>query len=195
MILCCWLISFQPSRSLYSSTCKAYDWNQQKRKFIPLERHCCKQQPSSFDCSVHRTILFELWTKFFFSHELQLGNPVLEFATDLNSRAEYLWSHGLISDWTYKMFTTSCNYSRYVSEYYRDSVSSICSRVMNLVNTETSRFVDKYDVTLDVCIPSILSQSKVLRPQVSPHCKTNCLALSCPNFCSHFFFHSKYLRG
>ncbi|XP_050225851.1 serine carboxypeptidase-like 45 [Mercurialis annua] len=96
---------------------------------------------------------------------IALGNPVLEYATDLNSRAEYLWSHGLISDSTFEMFTTSCNYSRYVSEYYRDSLSSVCSRVMARVNSETSRFVDKYDVTLDVCISSILSQSKVLRPQ------------------------------
>ncbi|KAK7244579.1 hypothetical protein RIF29_39403 [Crotalaria pallida] len=47
-----------------------------------------------------------------------LGNPVLEYATDFNSRAEFFWSHGLISDSTYKMFTTVCNYSRYVSEYY-----------------------------------------------------------------------------
>ncbi|XP_012090606.1 serine carboxypeptidase-like 45 isoform X2 [Jatropha curcas] len=103
--------------------------------------------------------------KLFHLKGIALGNPVLEFATDLNSRAEYLWSHGLISDSTYKMFTSACNYSRYVSEYYRDSVSSICSRVMSLVNKETSRFVDKYDVTLDVCISSVLSQSKVLRPQ------------------------------
>ncbi|OAY30623.1 serine carboxypeptidase-like 45 isoform X2 [Manihot esculenta] len=103
--------------------------------------------------------------KLFHLKGIALGNPVLEFATDLNSRAEYLWSHGLISDSTYRMFTAACNYSRYVSEYYRDSVSTICSRVMHLVNKETSRFVDKYDVTLDVCIPSILSQSKVLRPQ------------------------------
>ncbi|KAK6241791.1 hypothetical protein SCA6_007180 [Theobroma cacao] len=94
-----------------------------------------------------------------------LGNPVLEFAIDFNSRAEFFWSHGLISDSTYKMFTTSCNYSRYVSEYYRDAVSPICSRVMRQVSTETSRFVDKYDVTLDVCISSMLSQSKVLTPQ------------------------------
>ncbi|KAL3575523.1 hypothetical protein D5086_023624 [Populus alba] len=96
---------------------------------------------------------------------IALGNPVLEFATDLNSRAEYFWSHGLISDSTYKMFTSACNYSRYVSEYYRDSVSSICSLVMKQVSTETSRFVDKYDVTLDVCIPSVLSQSKVISPK------------------------------
>ncbi|KAL0335907.1 UNVERIFIED_CONTAM: Serine carboxypeptidase-like 45 [Sesamum radiatum] len=96
---------------------------------------------------------------------IALGNPVLEFATDFNSRAEFFWSHGLISDTTYKLFTSACNYSLYVSEYYRGSLSPICSKVMSLVTTETSRFVDKYDVTLDVCISSVLSQSKVLSPQ------------------------------
>ncbi|KAG8362739.1 hypothetical protein BUALT_BualtUnG0045300 [Buddleja alternifolia] len=96
---------------------------------------------------------------------IALGNPLLEFATDYNSRAEYFWSHGLISDSTYNLFTSGCNYSRYVSEYYRDSVSSICSRAMSQVNKESSRFVDKYDVTLDVCIPSVLSQSKIIAPQ------------------------------
>ncbi|XP_022921616.1 serine carboxypeptidase-like 45 [Cucurbita moschata] len=96
---------------------------------------------------------------------IALGNPVLEYATDLNSRAEFFWSHGLISDSTYTLFTAACNYSRYVSEYYRDSISGVCLRVMTQVNTETSKFVDKYDVTLDVCIPSVLSQSKYLSPQ------------------------------
>jgi len=46
-------------------------------------------------------------------------------------------------------------------------MSSMCSKVMSQVSTETSRFVDKYDVTLDVCIPSVLSQSKVVSPNVS----------------------------
>ncbi|KAJ1411884.1 Serine carboxypeptidase, serine active site [Sesbania bispinosa] len=96
---------------------------------------------------------------------IALGNPVLEYATDFNSRAEFFWSHGLISDSTYKMFTTGCNYSKYVSEYYRDSVSPLCSKVMGQVNRETSKFVDNYDVTLDVCISSVLSQSKVICPQ------------------------------
>lgn len=54
-----------------------------------------------------------------------------------------------------------------MSEYYRGNVSPICSRVMSQVSKETSRFVDKYDVTLDVCISSVFSQSKVLSPQVS----------------------------
>ncbi|XP_062091532.1 serine carboxypeptidase-like 45 isoform X2 [Humulus lupulus] len=70
---------------------------------------------------------------------IALGNPVLEYATDFNSRSEFLWSHGLLSDTTYEMFTSVCNYS--------------------------SKFVDKYDVTLDVCISSVLSQSKILNPR------------------------------
>uniref|UniRef100_A0ACD6AAY2 Uncharacterized protein n=1 Tax=Avena sativa TaxID=4498 RepID=A0ACD6AAY2_AVESA len=95
---------------------------------------------------------------------LALGNPVLEFTTDFNSRAEYFWSHGLISDSTYRIFTSVCNYSRYVSEYYGGSLSLPCTRVMNQVTRETSRFVDKYDVTLDVCLSSVLSQSMILSP-------------------------------
>ncbi|KAG4926023.1 serine carboxypeptidase-like 45 [Glycine soja] len=96
---------------------------------------------------------------------IALGNPVLEFATDFNSRAEFFWSHGLISDTTYKMFTSVCNYSTYVREYYNGAVSPTCSSVMSQVSTETSRFVDKYDVTLDVCLSSVFSQTKVLNPQ------------------------------
>lgn len=59
-----------------------------------------------------------------------------------------------------------CNYSRYVSEYYHGSLSTACDRVMSQVTRETSRFVDKYDVTLDVCISSVLMQSQILAPQV-----------------------------
>ncbi|KAJ4960081.1 hypothetical protein NE237_019991 [Protea cynaroides] len=109
-------------------------------------------------------IQFNKKGKFFNLKGIALGNPVLEFSTDFNSRAQFFWSHGLISDSTYRIFTSACNYSQFVSEYYRGSVSPICSRVMSQVSKETSRFVDKYDVTLDVCIPSVLSQSKVLSP-------------------------------
>ena len=93
---------------------------------------------------------------------------MLEFSTDFNSRAEFFWSHGLISDSTYNIFTTVCNYSRYVSEYYHGSLSTACDRVMSQVTRETSRFVDKYDVTLDVCISSVFMQSQILAPQVRP---------------------------
>ncbi|KAM0935995.1 putative carboxypeptidase D [Dioscorea sansibarensis] len=109
-------------------------------------------------------VLYNKKDKIFNLKGIALGNPVLEFSTDFNSRAEFFWSHGLISDSTYNMFTSKCNYSRYVSEYYRGDLSPVCARVMNQVTRETSRFVDKYDVTLDVCISSVLSQSLVLSP-------------------------------
>ncbi|KAG1370211.1 serine carboxypeptidase-like 45 [Cocos nucifera] len=113
-------------------------------------------------------VLFNKKKNVFNLKGIALGNPVLDFSTDFNSRAEFFWSHGLISDTTYRLFTYACNYSRYVSEYYRGSLSAVCSRVMGQVTRETSRFVDKYDVTLDVCISSVLSQSKVLSPQQVP---------------------------
>ncbi|KAJ0988748.1 hypothetical protein J5N97_007104 [Dioscorea zingiberensis] len=109
-------------------------------------------------------VMYNKNDKIFNLKGIALGNPVLEFSTDFNSRAEFFWSHGLISDSTYNMFTSKCNYSRYVSEYYRGILSPVCAKVMNQVTRETSRFVDKYDVTLDVCIASVLSQSLVLSP-------------------------------
>ncbi|XP_037477665.1 serine carboxypeptidase-like 45 isoform X3 [Triticum dicoccoides] len=107
-----------------------------------------------------RMVEFDNKEKLFNLKGIALGNPVLEFSTDFNSRAEFFWSHGLISDSTYNIFTTVCNYSRYVSEYYHGSISTVCDRVMSQVTRETSRFVDKYDVTLDVCISSVLMQSQ-----------------------------------
>ncbi|EES10676.1 hypothetical protein BDA96_06G064600 [Sorghum bicolor] len=112
-----------------------------------------------------RMVEFNKKEKLFNLKGIALGNPVLEFSTDFNSRAEFFWSHGLISDSTYNIFTTVCNYSRYVSEYYHGSLSTACDRVMSQVTRETSRFVDKYDVTLDVCISSVLMQSQILAPQ------------------------------
>ncbi|XP_043691061.1 serine carboxypeptidase-like 45 isoform X3 [Telopea speciosissima] len=97
---------------------------------------------------------------------IALGNPLLEFTTDFNSRAMFLWSHGLITDSTYVAFTSVCNFTRYVSESFRFSVSSVCVGVMDQVSREVSQYVDQYDVTLDVCLSSLQAQSKALtRPQ------------------------------
>lgn len=43
---------------------------------------------------------------------LQIGNPLREYEIDLNSRTDFLWSHGLISDATYDQLTRVCNYSQ-----------------------------------------------------------------------------------
>lgn len=143
---------------------KKFPQYKQRELFITGESYAGHYIPQLAELMVQ----FNKKEKLFNLKGIALGNPVLEFATDFNSRAEYFWSHGLISDSTYRMFTTSCNYSRYVSEYYRSSVSPVCSRVMSRVSRETSKFVDKYDVTLDVCMSSVLSQSKIISPQQVP---------------------------
>ncbi|CAL5431285.1 unnamed protein product [Camellia sinensis] len=93
---------------------------------------------------------------------IAIGNPLLEFNTDFNSRAEFYWSHGLISDATYELFTSVCNYSQIRRQFQTGTLTPICSGVNNRVSRELSRFINPYDVTLDVCLSAIGSQAKVL---------------------------------
>ncbi|XAR48297.1 Carboxypeptidase D [Bertholletia excelsa] len=93
---------------------------------------------------------------------IALGNPLLEFNTDLNARAEYLWSHGLISDSTYELLNHVCNYSQIRRQAQDGSLTPVCSRVLNQVSMEMSKFINSYDVTLDVCLSSVDSQSQLL---------------------------------
>lgn len=97
---------------------------------------------------------------------LQIGNPLLEFNIDFNSRAEFYWSHGLISDSTYESFTSICNYSQIRRQSTSRSLTPVCSGVIRQVSREISNSIDTYDVTLDVCLPSILSQAQVLNQLV-----------------------------
>lgn len=90
---------------------------------------------------------------------IAIGNPLLNFEKDFNARAEYLWSHGLISDNTYKSMANICNYSRYVHEFYAGKLSGACENVNAMVDAEVSKFISSYDVTLDVCLSSIDLQS------------------------------------
>ncbi|CAK7340262.1 unnamed protein product [Dovyalis caffra] len=93
---------------------------------------------------------------------IAIGNPLLEFNMDFNSRAEFFWSHGLISDYTYEIFNTVCNYSQIRRQSQSGSLSVPCSTVINQVSREVSKYVDTYDVTLDVCLSTVESQSRVL---------------------------------
>ncbi|EXB43771.1 Serine carboxypeptidase-like 45 [Morus notabilis] len=94
---------------------------------------------------------------------IAIGNPLLEFNTDFNSRAEFFWSHGLISDSSYESATLVCNYSTYRRQIQIiGSVSPACYGVWRQAFKEVSKFVDLYDVTLDVCLSSVSTQSLML---------------------------------
>lgn len=97
----------------------------------------------------------------------QIGNPLLEFNTDFNSRGEYFWSHGLISDATYDLFNTVCNYSQIRRQSQKGALTPDCSRVITQASNEIGRLIDTYDVILDVCFSSVSSQSEILDKTVS----------------------------
>ncbi|XP_021297402.1 serine carboxypeptidase-like 45 [Herrania umbratica] len=105
---------------------------------------------------------------------IAIGNPLLEFATDMNSVDQYYWSHGLISDSAYELLTSFCNSSRLMREVIRRSISSDCMSVYSEVSTEITKSIDQYDVIADVCLSSgqspmaILSHSLLSGPQHSP---------------------------
>lgn len=94
---------------------------------------------------------------------IAIGNPLLEFNTDFNSRSEFFWSHGLISDSTYESTTLACNYSTYRRQVeISGSVSPVCSQVWRTASREISKFIDAYDVTLDICLSSVFAQAHKL---------------------------------
>uniref|UniRef100_A0A0C9S7L5 Carboxypeptidase n=1 Tax=Wollemia nobilis TaxID=56998 RepID=A0A0C9S7L5_9CONI len=112
-----------------------------------------------------RILQFNRVMKIFNLTGIAIGNPLLDFYTDFNARAEYLWSHGLISDPTYKNLSTGCNYTRYYDEKLRNSVSSVCEQIHAVVDNEVSKYIVSSDVTQDVCNSSLLMQSKMFRIQ------------------------------
>ncbi|MED6123495.1 Serine carboxypeptidase-like 45 [Stylosanthes scabra] len=106
-------------------------------------------------------LIVETKTKFNFKG-IAIGNPLLEFNTDFNSRAEYFWSHGLISDSTYEIFTKVCNYSEIRRQSQSGRLNGVCAAVNKIVSSEVGRYVDAYDITLDVCLSSADQQAYVL---------------------------------
>ncbi|KAF8043691.1 hypothetical protein BT93_A1872 [Corymbia citriodora subsp. variegata] len=107
-------------------------------------------------------------SKLFNLKGIAIGNPLLEYSTDFNSRAEFFWSHGLISDATYESFNTLCNESQIIRQLASGTLTPVCSRVSSEATREISKYIDTYDVTLDVCLSTVSSQSAVLnKPQES----------------------------
>ncbi|GFZ09332.1 serine carboxypeptidase-like 46 [Actinidia rufa] len=93
---------------------------------------------------------------------IAIGNPLLEFNTDFNARGEYFWSHGLVSDATYELFNHVCNYSQIRRQAQTDSLTPVCHGVLTQASREISKFINSYDVTLDICLPTVGSQAEVL---------------------------------
>ncbi|XP_068312932.1 serine carboxypeptidase-like 45 isoform X2 [Pyrus communis] len=93
---------------------------------------------------------------------IAIGNPLLEFNSDNNAQAEYLWSHGLISDATFENLTSVCNNSEIIRQVRirGGPLTPACDAVANQVESEDPGYlIDQYDVTHDVCLSSFKAQS------------------------------------
>ncbi|KAJ8770526.1 hypothetical protein K2173_018017 [Erythroxylum novogranatense] len=91
---------------------------------------------------------------------IAIGNPLVEFERDINSQALFLWSHGLISDDTYKLTEATCNMSQMWREdiLFYPNITATCTRIENLIGNETSNDYDNYDVLVDICLSNGDSQ-------------------------------------
>jgi len=70
---------------------------------------------------------------------LQMGNPLLEFDTDFSSGAEFLWSHGQISESTYQMLKNICSFAEIKRQIRSGNLSTGCQETSQLLSTEVSR--------------------------------------------------------
>ncbi|GKV45210.1 hypothetical protein SLEP1_g52318 [Rubroshorea leprosula] len=85
---------------------------------------------------------------------IAIGNPLIEFTTDMNSVDDFYWSHGLISDSAYELVKSLCNNSQLMREALEGFLSPACADVYLTILEELSHSIDKYDVLADVCLSS-----------------------------------------
>ncbi|XP_065853531.1 serine carboxypeptidase-like 45 [Euphorbia lathyris] len=84
---------------------------------------------------------------------IAIGNPLVEFNSDINSQGEYYWTHGLISDECYGLVNSVCNMSQLWREsFITGSLSDGCKLVNSEISAEIPYEIDNYDVTADVCL-------------------------------------------
>ncbi|XP_031480919.1 serine carboxypeptidase-like 42 [Nymphaea colorata] len=90
-----------------------------------------------------------------------VGNPLLNYGLDTRATYSFLWSHGLISDRTYRGVLSSCDFSfGYTGE--SGSVGEPgkgCPFFLDAAHAEIGDSINMYDVTLDVCPPPIFHQA------------------------------------
>jgi hypothetical protein len=80
-----------------------------------------------------------------------MGNPFVDIEISINND-EFFWSHGLISDETYRLAQSVCNNSRrWVESYVLNNLSKTCQNVFSKVQSETGN-INLEDVTLGLCL-------------------------------------------
>ncbi|KAF1867927.1 hypothetical protein Lal_00042441 [Lupinus albus] len=95
-----------------------------------------------------------------------IGNPLLKLGSFRQSRYEYYWSHGLISDELGLTIKKECNFDDDVSGSI-NNVSTSCENAMSEASDSVGQYINDYDIILDVCYPAIAEQELRLHKSIT----------------------------
>ncbi|KAF5180499.1 Serine carboxypeptidase-like [Thalictrum thalictroides] len=102
---------------------------------------------------------------------IALGNPLLDLDISVNA-ADYLWSHGAISDETLELERTVCNDTTHIRLVVHNKWSAGCNEVFNRVADEVGADIDSSDLLLPLCLSSTnAEQFKIKGKHASIHAK------------------------
>ncbi|KAK9943772.1 hypothetical protein M0R45_009369 [Rubus argutus] len=95
-----------------------------------------------------------------------IGNPLLRLDRVIRATYEYFWSHGMISDEISLAIMNDCDFNDY--EFAPPhNVSVACNSAIAAADSTVGKYINNYDVILDVCYPSIVEQELRLRKVVT----------------------------
>ncbi|XP_019167207.1 PREDICTED: serine carboxypeptidase-like 45 isoform X2 [Ipomoea nil] len=91
---------------------------------------------------------------------IALGNPLLDIDISIDA-AEFLWSHGAISDDLLAMKRSICNDTRAILENIQGNMSNECILVNGATGEEVGSDIDSSDLLLPICLSSNAKQQMV----------------------------------
>nr|GMC88124.1 serine carboxypeptidase-like 45 [Ipomoea batatas] len=92
---------------------------------------------------------------------IALGNPLLDIDISIDA-AEFLWSHGAISDDLLEMKRSICNDTRVILELINGNMSKECALVYDATGEEMGDDIDSSDLLLPICLSENAKQQMVL---------------------------------
>ncbi|GAU31040.1 hypothetical protein TSUD_214760 [Trifolium subterraneum] len=96
---------------------------------------------------------------------MQIGNPLLNLDRDAPAMYDYFWSHGMISDEIGLAIMKDCDFDDYTF-VTPNNISDSCNNAINDATKIVGDYINNYDVSLDVCYPSIVQQELRLKKMV-----------------------------
>ncbi|KAF5796253.1 putative carboxypeptidase D [Helianthus annuus] len=97
---------------------------------------------------------------------LAIGNPLLNIDRDAPAVYEYYWSHGMLSDEIGLTLMSDCNFEDYTITSPHNE-SKACNDALLKASHIITQYINDYDVTLDVCYPSIVEQELRMKKTVT----------------------------